>query len=110
MAEYIRFSKAFDSFNYYSRSKVELTRMAGSLKACLRPRPALVSSRKTRKRGKKTKKKKTNKAHLRFESTDAEESISATLPLSVPVSLAGGSVESDNGWYNYRTIKKEKEL
>ena len=59
--------------------------------------PTPCSSRKTRKRGKKTKKKKTKNTHLRFESTDAEESTSATLPLSVPVSLSGGSVESDNG-------------
>ena len=38
----MRFSRAFDSFYYYSRRKVELTRMTGSLKACLRPRPVLA--------------------------------------------------------------------
>ena len=61
--------------------------------------PTHCSSQKTRKRRKKTKKKKKKKknTHLHFASSDAEESASVILPLSVPVSLSGGSVESDNG-------------
>ena len=43
VAEYMRFSKAFDSIYYYSRSKVELTRMTRSLKACLRPRAVVAA-------------------------------------------------------------------
>ena len=56
--------------------------------------PAHCSSQKTRKRRNKTKKKKKKNTHLHFESSDAEESASVILPLSVPVSLSGGVVGS----------------
>ena len=60
------------------------------------PTPEPCSSQKARRRkGKKKKKnttKKTKNTHLRFESGDEEESVSATLPLSV--SLSGGVVGS----------------
>ena len=55
--------------------------------------PTDSSRLKPRKRGKKTKKKMKN-THLRFESSDAEDSASADLPLSLSVSLSGGVVGS----------------
>ena len=83
--------------------------MTGFLKAYSRPRPVLAVrhgndgpvcalSRTSNyqiyqiyQRGKKTKKKKTKNTYLRFETTDAEDPASATLFLSMPVFLSGGS-------------------